>query len=134
MARRVSEVQAYAPWLVFDVDGVVAGYAYASKHRAREAYQWAIEASVYIASRFQRQGIARSLYSHLFQELKQRGYHVVLAGVTLPNPSSVGFHEAMGFKQIGTYRAIGYKLGSWHDVMWLDLRLQPIEVSPVTVG
>jgi L-amino acid N-acyltransferase YncA len=97
----------------------VIGYAYVSKHRDREAYQWCVESSVYVLEDYHQKGIAKELYSHLFEILRNRGYINVYAGITLPNPKSYSFHTRMGFEPVGVYKNIGYKLGQWHDVAWL---------------
>src|SRR5690606_7498648 len=110
-------------WYVYVADESVIGYAYASPHRDRAAYQWSCEVSVYIAQNSQGRGSASSLYRRLFCELKRKGFVTAYAGITLPNPHSVAFHQALGFRQIGTYEKIGYKLGQWHDVSWWELKL-----------
>jgi L-amino acid N-acyltransferase YncA len=107
------------PWLVAEDQGRIIGYAYASKHRDREAYQWCVESSVYVMEEYHSKGIAKELYATLFEILQQRGYVNVYAGITLPNPKSHSFHAKMGFEPIGIYKNIGYKLGKWHDVAWL---------------
>jgi L-amino acid N-acyltransferase YncA len=107
------------PWLVADDNGKMIGYAYASKHREREAYQWSVESSVYVLENYHHTGIAKELYSKLFDILQQCGYVNVYAGITLPNPKSYSFHSKMGFEPVGVYKNIGYKLGKWHDVAWL---------------
>jgi L-amino acid N-acyltransferase YncA len=70
------------------------------------------------------------LYTSLFRILALQGYYKVYAGITLPNPGSVGLHEAVGFKPVGIYRGVGYKLGSWHDVGWWQLSLRPESDEP----
>lgn len=117
-------------YFVYELDGQVVGYAYASKHRERAAYQWCCEVSAYISEEFHGKGIASILYSHLFRQLKNLGYVNAYAGITLPNEKSVGFHESMGFKPIGTYNNIGFKLGRWHDVGWWELQLQKAPSPP----
>jgi len=112
------------PWLVFERDGTVLGYAYASPHRARAAYQWSAEVSVYVDPRAHRSGVGRALYLALFDVLRRQHYVNAFAGITLPNASSVGLHEAMGFTPIGVFREIGFKFDRWHDVAWLQLRLR----------
>ena len=97
------------------------GYAYASRHRERAAYQWSVDVSVYVRADAHRRGIGRALYTALLRIVTAQGFYGAYAGITLPNASSVGLHEAMGFRAVGVYRAVGYKLGAWHDVGWWDL-------------
>jgi phosphinothricin acetyltransferase len=108
---------------VFESDGKVLGFAYASSHRARSAYQWDVDVSVYIDSDSQRHGIGRALYTALFALLRRLGYFNAYAGISLPNPASVGLHESLGFTPIGIFERTGFKFGQWHDVVWLQLRL-----------
>ncbi len=118
-ASRIAAIASKYPWLVAELDGQIAGYAYASRHREREAYQWSVETSVYVHPQFYRQGVARLLYQKLFAQLTQLGYINVYAGIALPNPASVQLHASLGFEEIGVYKKIGFKFGRWHDVVWL---------------
>lgn len=111
------------PWLVCVHDDELLGYAYASPHRSRESYQWSVDVSVYVRSDHHRSGIGRGLYESLFALLREQGYYNAYAGIGLPNPASVGLHESLGFEQVGTYRDVGYKDGSWRSVGWWHLRL-----------
>jgi L-amino acid N-acyltransferase YncA len=131
MRRRIRETLVAYPWLVFEVDGRVVGYAYAGRHRARAAYEWSVDASVYIDPEHHRRGIGRALYTSLFRILTAQGYVNAYAGVTLPNPASVGLHESMGFQPVGVYGKVGFKFGTWHDVGWWQLALQPHPAAPV---
>ena len=124
MADRVHSTLETHPWLVCTHDDRVLGYAYATRHRARHAYQWSTEVSVYVDAAAHRRGVARLLYESLFDVLRRQGFANVYAGITLPNAASVAFHHALGFEPIGTYRRVGYKNGNWHDVVWLGLRLE----------
>jgi phosphinothricin acetyltransferase len=130
MAARISTTQQRTPWLVYDDKGEVLGYAYASKHRERAAYQWTIEVSAYVDRRAHRRGIGRALYTALFRILEIQGFHRAYAGITLPNEASVGLHTAVGFTPVGVYRAIGFKRGAWHDVAWYERDLQSTRVAP----
>lgn len=129
---RISNHLAFAPWYVYEVDGKIVGYAYASKHRERAAYRWAVESSIYLHPKFRRLGIGQKLYKKLFSELEQQGFHLVLAGITLPHPQSVHFHESLGFAPVGIYKRIGFKFGQWHDVGWWQKNLKPTTESPAT--
>jgi phosphinothricin acetyltransferase len=123
MRRRIAALSGRIPWLICDEGGKVLGYAYASPHRARVAYQWSVEVSAYVAEGLRRRGIGRALYTSLLRTLTLQGYANAYAGITLPNAASVGLHEAVGFRPIGVYRGIGYKLGAWHDVGWWERAL-----------
>lgn len=124
-AERIERISRTHPWLVAERDGVVAGFAYAAPHRARPAYRWTAETSVYVANGHQRVSVGRELYGALLDLLRRQRLHVALAGITLPNDPSVGLHTALGFEQVGIYRRIGYKAGAWRDVSWWQLALRP---------
>ena len=130
MRRRIEQVLPFAPWLVDECDGVVRGYAYASKHRDRAAYQWSVDVAVYVGEAHRRRGVGRGLYEKLFRLLRLQGFYVAHAGITLPNAGSVGLHEAVGFRPVGVYRGVGYKLGAWHDVGWWQLALRERDPEP----
>lgn len=129
-AGRIQTIQQQLPYLVAESDGQLLGYAYASKHRDRTAYQWSVETSVYIHPDGHRQGIARQLYTTLLALLRRQGYYNAYAGITLPNQKSEAFHQSMGFELIGIYTNIGYKMGAWHSVAWFQLVLQPYQANP----
>jgi L-amino acid N-acyltransferase YncA len=130
MAERVRKITARFPWLVLETAGDVAGYAYAGLHSERTAYRWSADVTVYVAAGRRRAGVGRALYTALFRILVLQGYYKAFAGVTLPNPGSVGLHTALGFQPVGVYRGVGYKLGAWHDVAWYQLALQPERPDP----
>ena len=131
MRRRIAKTLRSYPWLVYENEGHVLGYAYASSHRERAAYRWAVDVSAYVREGYRRLGVGRSLYSSLLALLHLQGFYRALAGITLPNPGSVGLHQAMGFQSLGTYHNIGYKCGRWHDVQWFQLALrEPGEEPP----
>lgn len=117
--RLLATLETY-PYLVAEQEGVVIGYAYASQHRARAAYRWAVDVTVYIAENARRKGVGLRLYENLLPMLKEMNYGSVYAGIALPNEGSVGLHERIGFRHIGTFPQVGYKHGVWHDVgYWL---------------
>ena len=107
-------------WLVAERDGAVVGYAYAGPMKARPAYRFSVEVSVYLEAGLRRAGTGRALYEALFARLAERGYRTAVAGMTLPNPASEGLHRALGFEPVGVFRSVGWKLGAWHDVAWMQ--------------
>lgn len=129
-SERVRAIQTQFPYVVAERDGRVLGYAYASKHRDRTAYQWSVETSVYVHPDGHRQGIARQLYTTLLAYLRRQGYINAFAGITAPNPESEAFHRVMGFEYLGTFTNIGYKMGAWHSVAWFQLVLQTYQSNP----
>jgi phosphinothricin acetyltransferase len=117
-ARRIETANAAHAWLTAEIDGKIAGYAYATAHRARAAYKYSAETSAYVHEDFRGQGVGGGLYRRLLDELSGLGYCNAFAGITLPNPASVALHESVGFVPIGTFPRVGYKFGSWRDVGW----------------
>lgn len=130
MARRVTRITARTPWLVAEEEGQVLGYAYAGTHRDRPPYAWSVEVSAYVESAAHRRGLGRALYTSLLAILTLQGFQNAYAGITLPNPASIAFHEAFGFKPVGTYHRAGYKHGRWHDVRWFERSLGPHQADP----
>jgi L-amino acid N-acyltransferase YncA len=120
-ANRIDTALTTHAWLVVeDGSSGVLGYAYGGPYKTRSAYRWSCEVSVYVRPGHEGSGYGRLLYAALIDRLGARGYRTAVAGMTLPNPASVGLHTALGFEPIGTFRAIGWKLGSWHDVSWMQ--------------
>ncbi len=130
MRRRIADTLPAHPWLVCERDGAVIGFAYAGRHRARAGYDWSVDVTVYIDPSWHRRGIGRALYASLFAILRLQGFCNAYAGVALPNPGSVGLHEALGFEPVGVYRQVGFKHGAWRDVGWWHLGLQPKPADP----
>lgn len=130
MSRRIERTLARTPWLVCVDAADLLGYAYATGHRERAAYAWSVEVSAYVHERARRRGVARALYASLCATLEAQGFRNAYAGIALPNEPSVALHEASGFGRVGVYRAVGYKLGAWHDVLWMERALAPRVVDP----
>jgi phosphinothricin acetyltransferase len=122
-ARRIGDGVVARPWLIAERDGVPAGYAYAGPFRARQAYQWSAEVSVYVAPDARGGGVGRVLYRALLGVLKAQGYAMAFAGIALPNPASVVLHERLGFQQVGVFHRAGFKFNAWHDVGWWERAL-----------
>ena len=127
---RIRSTLTRAPWLVCEIDGDTAGYAYAGPLKTRAAYQWSVEVTVYVHEDYRRHGVGSAVYTSLFECLRLQGYVNAYGGIALPNPGSVGLHESMGFFHVGTYRNVGYKLGAWHDVGWWQLEITSPSVDP----
>ena len=131
MRERITSTLQSLPWLVSeDAQGAVTGYAYASRHRERAAYQWSVDTTIYLRADARGQGIGRQLYDELKRMLRELGYLQAFAGIALPNAASVALHEAVGFKPIGVYRNVGFKQGQWRDVGWWQCGLGPLRGEP----
>jgi L-amino acid N-acyltransferase YncA len=130
LAERIERSQATHQWLVAEDAGEVVGYAYGCPHRERSAYRWASDVSVYVDPQSQRRGFGRALYGELIRLLRNQGLYAACAGITLPNDASVGLHESLGFRPVGVYRKIGFKLGCWWDVGWWQLALREPDRDP----
>ena len=133
MAARIAKTTERTPWLVAEVDGVVRGYAYGTRHRDRAAYDWTVESAVYVDGGFAGQGIGRASMTALLEVLRIQGFHLVVAGITQPNPASTALHRALGFERIGQFDAIGWKQDRWHGVEWYGLELGARDQPPVPV-
>lgn len=130
LAARIERYGASHAWLVAEREGRVVGYAYATTYNERPAYRWSTSVSVYIAAESRGCGVGRALYEALFERLRERGFRMACAGITLPNAASVALHESLGFEQVGLNREIGWKHGAWRDVGWWQLELTPEPKGP----
>ena len=129
-AELADRIEGSHTWLVAEEEDEVVGFAYACPHRSRPAYRWSVDVSVYVAAGHQGEGHGRRLYEALFADLRERGFRVACAGITLPNEASVALHERLGFEPVGVYRGIGWKAGAWRDVGWWQLELSPGAEDP----
>lgn len=137
MAERFARLGQKYPWVVMEIDGGIAGYAYGGPHHERAAYRWASNVSVYVNEAHQRSGVGKDLYHALFGIMRLQGFVQAIAGITLPNDPSVALHKSLGFQLMGVYKNIGYKLGAWRDVGWWQLPLTeelhiPTDTLPVS--
>jgi phosphinothricin acetyltransferase len=122
--QRMEKALAGWAWLVAEVDGRLAGYAYGTAHRPRAAYQYAVETSAYVHPDYYRQGIGRKLYLQLLPALAEKGFCNAYAAIALPNEASIALHRQVGFEYIGTFPSAGRKFGRWQDVSWWHCRLR----------
>ena len=124
MAARIAETQSLSlPWLVAEVEGVIAGYAYARRWRPRAAYKYSAETTIYLERGYEGRRIGTSLYAALLPLLRERGIHVAIGGVALPNDASIALHEKLGFERVATFRQVGFKHDRWVDVAYWQLVL-----------
>lgn len=130
IAARISKTLTQYPWLVCEISGRLAGYAYASAFRARQAYQWTTETTVYVHPDWQRRGVSRALYRSLVAILRAQGYCNALGVIALPNQGSIRAHEAAGFRRIGVFENVGFKAGAWRHTGWWQLELRPMPDLP----
>ena len=118
MQSRMRAVLEKLPWLVLELDGEVAGYAYASPWKTRIGYRFAVESSIYLAPAHTGRGFGTALYRSLLDALRARHIHCVIGGAALPNPASVALHEKLGFTKVAHFRENGFKFGGWIDVAY----------------
>ncbi|MGD2129219.1 MAG: GNAT family N-acetyltransferase [Lysobacterales bacterium] len=123
MALRISDIAERLPWLVWEDNGRIAGFAYAAPWKSRSAYRFSVETTVYVAEASARRGIGTQLYQALLGDLRRRNVHCAIGAIALPNPASIAFHEKLGFSKIGELREVGWKLGRWVDVGYWELVL-----------
>jgi phosphinothricin acetyltransferase len=122
-ACRIESINKKYPYIVYQIEDKIVGYAYASKHRERAAYCFDVDVSIYVLPEYHGSGVAHKLYDCLFKILVKLGYYNAYAGYTVPNQKSMKFHQKFGFTLVGTYHKTGYKFGQWHDVTWLEKAL-----------
>ena len=125
--RRFISITTQFPWLVWEENGQVLGYAYGSAPFTRAAYSWCAEVSIYLAPQMQGRGIGKSLYAALEDLLDKQGYHLIYAIVTSQNTASLAFHQAVGYKIFANFPNCAYKFGKNFGITWLEKRLKPIE-------
>lgn len=134
MATRIAAAQVQHAWLVLRQDTDVVGYAYGTAFRTRPAYRWTCEVSAYLHHEHTGRGGGRALYTELLHRLAERGLRTATAAVALPNPASLALHRAMGFTTVGTFHRVGWKLGAWRDVTWLERSLVDAAAAPAAPG
>lgn len=127
---RIGSILASYPYLVAEGEAGILGYAYASRFRARSAYDWCAEITVYIAPSAHRMGLGRLLYEKLLAILERQGVRNVYACIAWPNEPSVAFHQALGFAPVAHLNRCGYKLGQWWDTVWLERFLGRHDLPP----
>ena len=121
--ERIGHTTATHPYLVLEEEGRVAGYAYASAFRARPAYRFTAETTIYLAAGATGRGQGARLYRALLDMLKKEDFHTALGIIALPNEASVRLHQKLGFEKIGQIAQVGFKFGRWIDTGYWQLHL-----------
>lgn len=137
MARRLGSVQRHGlPWLVAEVDGAFAGYAYASPFRPRPAYRYGVEGSIYVEPTARGHGVGRALLEALIDRVRDMGLRHVIAAISDSDSSaaSIALHRALGYRDAGVYRQVGWKFDRWLDVSLMQLDLAPDGAPPAGPG
>ena len=123
MQERVNEIRALFPYLVYEENGEILGYAYLDAFHSRSAYRFTLEDSIYLRNGCQGKGMGKALLNELLNAVKKSDAHSIMAKITLPNERSVQLHEAFGFKNVGTLKEVGRKFDKWLDVGYWELIL-----------
>ena len=110
------------PWIVYEVDGEILGYAYASEWKAKDGYKHSVETTVYLKNGSLKNGLGTILYQELINQLKELNFHALMGCITLPNDASIRLHEKLGFEKVGHFKEVGYKFDNWIDVGYWELR------------
>ena len=118
------------PFLVAVVNDRVVGFAYASMFRTKAAYRWDVELSIYLTPGIEGQGIGSELMEKLLAAVEKQGYLNAYSCITMPNDRSVNLHKKFGFEELGRFPNSGYKMGAWHDVIWMGKNLFTPEGDP----
>ena len=137
MAQRFAAVKRHGlPWLVAEIDGDFAGYAYASPFRPRPAYRYAVEVSIYIEASARRRGVGRALLEALIEHARARGLRHMIGAISDSDTSaaSIALHRSLGFRDAGVYRQVGWKFERWLDVTLMQLNLAPEGEPPKGPG
>ena len=123
--QRFYDITAQYPWLVWEEDGRILGYAYASAPYTRAAFAWCAEPSIYLREEAKGRGIGKKLYTVLEKILELQGYHMLYALITAENTASIRFHEKNGYKFSVEFPNCGYKFGRWLGLVWME---KPIKI------
>lgn len=126
--QRFISITAQFPWLVWEENGQVLGYAYGSLPFHRAAYAWSCEVSIYVSPLAHRKGIGRKLYHALEQILFYQGYRVIYSIITEENKDSVAFHEKVGYRHVATMPGCGIKFGRQLGIVWMEKRSNSVDI------
>ena len=123
MQNRVNGIHELFPYLVYEENEEILGFAYVGTFHSRCAYRFTLENSIYLRNGYQGKGIGKALMNELLNEVKKRDTHSIIAVIALPNERSINLHEVFGFKNIGVLKEVGRKFDKWIDVGYWELIL-----------
>lgn len=123
MRRRIADIAASYPYMVYELDGKVVGYCYVHRWHERAAYDGVVELSVYLARQYVGRGIGTELTRRMIDECRRRGYRAIITCVTGGNDASLALQRKLGFTQVAHYRDVGLKFGRLIDVLDYELLL-----------
>ncbi len=124
MEKRIKDVYASSlPWLVAEENNEIYGYAYATKWKARAAYRYSVEVTVYLHHKFIGNGLGSMLYASLFEALQKLEVNAVIGGIALPNDASEALHEKFGMQKVAHFKGVGFKFSKWVDVAYWEKEL-----------
>lgn len=136
-AERIQTISSKYPYIKAVVDGEIVGYAYANTFKARKAYDWSVETTIYVKQSCRRGGVGRVLYDQLEKSLRGMGILNMNACIASPikpgeylTDDSIRFHEAMGFVRVGTFHKSGFKFHQWFDMVWMEKLLGEHDEEP----
>jgi phosphinothricin acetyltransferase len=124
MTKRIRNISASYPWLVWEESEEVLGYAYIHQWHERAAYRYSAEVSIYLKKGHEGKGIGGNLFAHLLEKVKKSNIHALISGITLPNERSIALHEKFGFKKVARFNEVGFKMNKWLDVGYWELILK----------
>lgn len=119
--EKIETISNQFPFIVYEENNVLLGYAYANTFRTKPAYNNTVELTIYLKYDELGKQIGKRMYSELLDQLKKQNYHVVIGGLTLPNDASIKLHENLGFEKVAHFKEVGYKFNKWHDVGFWQL-------------
>lgn len=121
--EKIKIISSQFPFIVYEENNVLLGYAYSNTFRMKPAYNKTVELTIYLKHDELGKQIGKKMYSELLDRLKKQNYHVVIGGLTLPNDASIKLHENFGFEKVAHFKEVGYKFDKWHDVGFWELIL-----------
>lgn len=139
--KRISNTLEKYPYLIAEMEGKIVGYAYAGPFKARAAYQWNVETSIYVHKDYKHMGIGKGLYEELEKILKAQNVLNMNACIAFPvqedaylTKDSVYFHERLGYSLVGEFHQSGYKFGRWYNMVWMEKSIgEHIENQPAVI-